>query len=261
MVGVGVRVWRDGSVTWLVLVIVVADALQLGVTWFFWRNRVGKTGGLPAPGVTARQVVRMSRPFAVAGVLAILQMRVIVLLLDHYADAQQVGWYVAANRLVEAARLAPSALFVALFPQLAALAARPARFQRLFRTASGLVLGYSFFVSVVMLIGASFLVRLLFGPGFEESGNVLRLLIWSLVPGLWRALLTLHLYARQQEQVVTLLLALSLAIQIGAGMMLIPAYGLNGAAWTVVLGETVLAVTLFGATHLVEKVVEEATSC
>ncbi len=253
-------VW-GGDVSHLLLVIVGADLTQLVATWFVWRylqNRISISGENPM--ISYRQMMRGAYPFAVAGVLAVLQTRVVIILLDQFDTSAAVGWYAAASRLVEAARMAPSALFVALFPRLASLVNDQVAFQRLFRRASVGVFIYAVIIGLLSFVGARSAIRLIFGAAFDNSVAVLMILAWALVPGLLRALLTLQLYAYKQEQRVNLLIGLALAFQIAVGLVLIPAYGPSGAAWTVVFGETVLMTAMLLIARMAQTVVRQPSS-
>lgn len=244
IVGALLVVFLDGDVRHLLLAVVLADALQLMATWGMWRYLRRHIAPVPTS-ITVRQVIRLAWPFALGGVLAVLQMRVIVLLIDWFLDAEQVGWYAAAGRLVEAARMAPNALFVALFPRLSALVSHPHELRQVFRRAGWIIVAYGIMVGMLAILGAETIVPLIFGDEFTDAGPILVLLSWSLVPGLLRALFTLRLYAQQREKIVYVLIGMALAVQIGTGMILIPAYALFGAAWTVIVGETILMTSMF----------------
>src|SRR5204863_9302934 len=86
------------------VVLIAVNVLQLIVTWQFWRayNPL-PASDCPAPSI--RQVIRRAWPFALAAVLNAIQLRLNVLLLEHFAGDVSVGLYSAASRFVEAARL------------------------------------------------------------------------------------------------------------------------------------------------------------
>ncbi|NDJ87430.1 MAG: oligosaccharide flippase family protein [Chloroflexi bacterium] len=260
--GIGIILWQEGDILLVLAAIVSADIIQLLGTWGLWRLHLRHRYSEATAVIDVQHVVRKAWPFAVAGVLAILQVRAIVILLDRYLPAEAVGWYAAAARLVEAARLAPSALFVALFPQLAALASEPARFVRLFRwSAWGLSLYAAGFALVCLLAGRP-VVYLLFGAQFEDAISVLVLLSWSLLPGVLRALMTLRLYAMRRESRVNWMLASAVLVQLGAGAILIPVYGPEGAAAAVIASEILLLIGLWAsARRLMPRFVQNASSC
>lgn len=249
--GALIVVWQNGDVRHLVSVIVLADVIQLTATWLTWRYLAPK---VVAENISShdphilqlsfRKILLLTYPFAIAGVLAMFQIRVVILLLEQFTDAEQVGWYAAANRLIEAARLMPNALFGALFPALAAIIHDHINFQKLFWRVGLGIIGYSCMVGLGSLILAKPTIHLIFGSEFKAAAPVMTILAWSLIPSLLRNLFTLRLYAYGQEQIVNVALFLSLVIQIGVGVVLVPVYHLTGAAWTVLVGETILAVGL-----------------
>lgn len=230
-----------GTIVHWVMMLILADALQLSATWLWWRQL--------SPPMTLLETSSFSlnkaRPFLVAGLLAMLQMRGIIYLLDHFVATDELGLYAAANRFIEAARLGPNAFFAVLFPRLAALSAQPAAFKRLLYLAYLGVTAYALLVSILSILGGNFALTMAFGSVFSEAAPILHLLAWGLIPALLRALFTLRMYAYQEEAIVNGFLLVTIVGQLVLGWILIPAYGLVGAAWTVIAGETLLAVSLF----------------
>ncbi len=94
-----------------------------------WRGGVERS----ETGVRLLPLLRRAFPFALAGFFAALQTRLSVILLERLATTAEVGYFSAASRFVEAARLIPNAFFGALFPALSALAADRLLMQRTFR--------------------------------------------------------------------------------------------------------------------------------
>ncbi|MBI3914977.1 MAG: oligosaccharide flippase family protein [Chloroflexi bacterium] len=80
---------------------------------------------IPHPGFSAflrvQKLFRPALPFALAGILSAIEMRLPLFLLGAFQGEVTTGIYSAAARLPEAARLIPNAFFGALFPALAAL--------------------------------------------------------------------------------------------------------------------------------------------
>ncbi len=152
--------------------------------------------------VAAWGLVRACWPFALAAVLAALQMRMGTVLSEAWAGAATAGLYAAAYRFIEAGRLIPQAAFDALLPALSASREHPERFAGLARRVGVRVAGYG----------------VLFAIGCAVLGG------------------------RGQERRVTTLNALALAAQAAYSAALIPAYGLSGAGAALLLGELTGAV-------------------
>lgn len=190
-------------------------------------------------------LLRQAYPFAVAGVLAALQARVTILLLERGTTPEAVGQLAAAARLTEAGRMLPNAFFGALLPMLAALVAQPNDFQRLLRRVYSGMLLYGLALAGVFSLGASTILQVTYGPSFERGTLALQLMGLVLIPGLMRAVQTLAAYARGRESQVNRVLLLGLTAQGMVAIWLIPMQGVAGAAASLLVSEVVMVIGLW----------------
>lgn len=213
----------------------LTSAGQLAVAWWVWRRWFSLTLRLPLPqgeeeAVRTFRLLRRAWPFALAAVLAALQLRLNTVLLERLSTTAEVGYYAAAARFVEAGRVLPNAVFGALLPALTVLALDPAGLAQTFRrvmlglAAFGAALGGLF-----AIFGAA-VVRLTYGAAFADSVPALHIAMWSLLPGLLRGGQTLYWFAIGREQYANRVNALALALQAALGLWLIPRHGAVGAA-------------------------------
>ncbi|HUN08903.1 MAG TPA: oligosaccharide flippase family protein [Aggregatilineales bacterium] len=184
-------------------------------------------------------------PFAVAGVLAAIQARVTILLLERGATPEAVGQLAGAIRLTEAGRILPNAFFGALLPMLAALVAQPNDFLRLLRRVYSGILLYGLALAGMFGLGASTILQVTYGPSFERGTLALQLMGLALVPGLMRAVQTLAAYAHGREAQVNRLLLLGLVVQGMVAIWLIPIQGAAGAAASLLVSEVVMVIGLW----------------
>ena len=153
-----------------------------------------------------------------------------MILLERLATTGEVGYFSAASRFVEAARMIPNAFFGALFPALAALAADRLLLGRTFQRgmlglgAFGIAAGIGFTALAVPLI------TLTYGDKFVSAAPVLQLLGWSLLFSLLRGGRTLYLYALGHERRVNRVNGVVIALQAGFSVLLIPTAGALGVA-------------------------------
>ncbi len=221
-------------------VVIVVNVAQLLATWAWWR--ICCPGRAPAgPALPRRDILSRALPFAIAGILSVLQSRLNVLLLAHLAGDSSVGLYSAASRFVEAGRLIPAAFFGALFPALASLAEQPIAMRRTFVRASGLVTGFAVAFGLAMTVFGGLLIRLVYDPQRTSFGGavpVLTVLAWSLIPALLRSVLVLYHYGLGRERFVNAVILLVLVAQLLLGWLLIGRWGAVGAALTVTIVET-----------------------
>jgi O-antigen/teichoic acid export membrane protein len=105
--------------------------------------------------------------------------------------------------------------------------------------AYGVVFGLLIWLLAYALIG------LFFGQQFDASAEVLRVLAWSLLPMSLKYLRGLYWYALRRENWVNTVSLLALIGQIAASLVVLPAYGAIGAAWVMLVSETIAAAVLW----------------
>ena len=224
---------RGGDIVALLVVNTVTSLGQLLAAWLLWR-RVFAPRVTPSPArfdhAALRATLRRAWPFALAALFAALQMRISFILLERVDSVDEVAYFAAASRFVEAARLLPNAFFGALFPALAALTAQPDALRQTFLRAFGLLALFgSAVIAGAWLFGAP-VINLTYGEDFAGAAIVLGVLAVALLLSLLRGALTLFLYARNDERRVNVVNGSALLFQIPLSLFLIEATGAVGAA-------------------------------
>lgn len=232
-----------GGVRAALTINLITSAGVLGVAYAVWRGRFASLTGAAPHALPIGSLMRRALPFAVAAVLAALQLRAATIFLERLTDTAQVGYYTAAARFLEGGRVLSLAFFDALLPSLSALALNRPLMQQTFRRAAltVTVLGVGFGVGAVLF--APLLIRLTYGERFAPAAEVLAVLAWSLLPTTLKYARGLYWYAQGREARVIAVTALTLVLQVIVSLWAIPLYGAAGAAW-VVLGIESLSVLL-----------------
>lgn len=230
---------RGWDVDALVFVAVLMQAAQLSGAVVVYPKIA------PRPRVRAKfeplfvwRLTRAGIPFAVAGILAGVELRANIFLLGAMDSERAVGWYSAASRLVEGVRLAPNAFFGAMLPALAALS--DAQGKRLYQRAQWGLLAFGLTAALGFTALASWLVEFLYGAAFAPAAPMLIVLGWGLIPTLGVGIVTLWLYARGQERAVNFFLLGALLLQITFAVLLIPVWSGTGAACAALLSDCAL---------------------
>lgn len=231
--------WRGGGVLAALAVNTLTSAGQVAAAWGVWRRwfYAGDIAARPVASLQITVLLKRAWPFAVAAVLAALQLRLNTVLLERLAATAEVGYYAAAARFVEAGRVAPNALFGALLPAFMVLARYPVELERLYRR---VMLGLGVFGAALgglfTLFGAAVL-RLTYGTAFDPAVPSLSIVMWSLLPGLLRGGLTLRCFAVGQEWRANRVNVVVLGLQSVLGLALMPRYGAAGAAAAALLAD------------------------
>jgi O-antigen/teichoic acid export membrane protein len=231
-----------GGVRAALAVNVLTSAGQIAAAWLVWRALRSSAPPDPHTGPVLphmRTLLRQAAPFAVAAVLAALQARLALVLLERLATAEQAGWYAAATRFTEAARLLPNGYFAALFPAFAALAAQPPVLRATFRRAALLLSGYGIACALVLMLAGPWLLALVYTAEFAPAAPALIVSGWGLAGSFVRGLLTIQAFAYGREIAVNAANLAALLALCVLCMACIPALGASGAAWAVLGSEVV----------------------
>lgn len=242
---------HGGDVIHALILNTVTSAGQLIAAWLLYRWYANRLRA-PIPAEHPRIVnlklaplLRAALPFALAGIFAALITRVPAVMLGMLTTTAQVGYFNAASRLVEAARLVPNAFFGAYFPALAQTTAQPARLRRAFIRANFALGAFGVIVALIFSFYRTPLITLVYGADFGTAEGVLLILGWSLIFFAVGGTQTLYLYARQREVAVSSVNGTLVLIQIGLCWGLVQVAGAVGAASAVLITQIMGAIMLF----------------
>lgn len=213
--------------------------------WRRWGIPPADGAGNPPGGAGLWALLRQSAPFALAAVLAAVQLRLGIILLERLSGAEQTGYFVAATRFMEGGRLLPFALFDALFPALSALVTQADAFRRTFARSNRALLIFGVAFGAGVTLTAPLLIEVTYGAGFAEAQAALVVLAWSLLPMTLKYARGLYWYAHGREGLVNRVTLAALAFQLALSVAVLPAYGAVGAAGVALVSECVALALLY----------------
>lgn len=221
---------RAGRLTLLALVLVYAASLVplivYQATLVDWRALAA--GRLDGPAAAA--ALEFGKWMCVIHVVENVATRLDILLLGYFVSAEDVAVYAAAYRILDVFALTGSSLSFALLPKVSFLAGRAEDL----RTLPGQILDKTAFLAFPMGFGllavSGDLVTALFGDRYRASATVLAVLL----PAGVAAFLTIGageiLMNRGRPSQVGLLAGLNLVANVALNLLLIPRWGVFGAA-------------------------------
>ena len=182
-------------------------------------------------------------PIAMIATLGILYQKLSFAMLSLLGSASMVGWFAAAVRTMEAARIGHIAAFTVLYPAMAN-SGRDKNSHRTFKLSWMLLLIVASGAVVLLFSLAKPIINIFFGADYQSSISVLKILSFMLVPYTVNAYLSLAFLAGKREKVVVRTLFISLTILLLSNLWLIPRAGQIGAAWAFLIAETVQSLFL-----------------
>lgn len=177
-------------------------------------------------------LIKASWPELFAGFACLIFMRIDQVMLANLMDEATVGQYAVASRLAEAWYFIPGALVTSTFPAIVKQRQEDRivylkRIHQLFVT----LVAISYLIALLVTLFGSWVITNLYGSAYENSANILVVLIWS---GLFVSLGTASgswIMAEGKPILNLTRNTLGALFNIGFNLYLIPRYGAIGAAF------------------------------
>jgi O-antigen/teichoic acid export membrane protein len=234
LVGLG----ADGKLVGLIAVAIFVQLAQIATALVLWRRVFGDRPAASVRHEPLGALLRRALPFAGAGIVANLDLRMAPLMLGALSTTSAVGLYAAASRFGRLATLAPQAVFGGALPVLSREFERDrTSTSRVFDKLDLALLGFGALAAAACVTLAPMLLRLAYGASFVAAAPALMWIGISLIPAFSNSGRKIALYAAGGESAVVRWSAVALIVQVAAAAMLIPALGSTGAAVGVFLGE------------------------
>jgi O-antigen/teichoic acid export membrane protein len=203
--------------------------------WTAARVSAPAAGADSGPILSWLEVARSVLPIGMGIVLSELYFRVDLFLVEGWLGVGLVALYAAVFRLFEASRLLPAAVMAVMFPRLCR--------QREGGPAAGLALRLGLWGAGAAAAGwwaAPWLIDLLLGEAYRPALAAFRVLLAG-IPLLYaNSVLTHQLIAWKREKAFAWGCAGGLVTNLGCNFLLIPLWGIEGAALSTALTEAVL---------------------
>ncbi len=249
------EVMKQAVLSSLFLLAVVAGA---GLAAFFWASVVAGFVMLAATLVLVRghaplvpsrdrsawgRVLKETLPYAVAAAVGLVYFRIAVILMSYVSTAEETGIFSAAFRIVEVVATLPLLMVLTVFPILARAARDDEQrlsyaLQRVFEVS--LIIGG--LLAIGLAVAAPFAIKVVAGPGFEQSVGVLRLLSLALVTSFLAQTWTYGLLSLKRFGAILVVNLIAVVIAVAGTLILAPPMGADGAAVATVAAEAVLSI-------------------
>ena len=231
-------VWISASLVWFACVFLL-DAVVLagGLTAIYLRN-TGKVWYWKWRWRTARLLIKDSWPLILSGIVISIYMKIDQVMIKAMLDAKHVGHYAAAIRLSEAWYFIPMAITSSVFPAIinAKKQSEQLYYQRLQKLYDLMV-----WIAVAIALPTTFLapwvIKVLYGEAFLPAAGVLKIHIWAGVFVFLGVACTKWFIVENYLNKNFFRTFIGMVTNVVLNLMLIPLYGIYGAAIATLLGQ------------------------
>ncbi len=193
----------------------------------------------------SRSLLKDSWPLALSGVVVMIYMKIDQVMIKHMIGEEAVGFYAAAVRLCEAWYFIPVTLCNSIFP--AIYNAKNVsedfynnRMQKLYDLLTWLAIG----IAVPVTFLSDEIINILFGVDFAPAASVLTIYIWAGVAVFLGVASSQYLINENLTKLAFLRTLIGMIINVILNFILIPVYGIIGAAVATLVSYTAVTFVL-----------------
>ncbi len=235
-------IFIQADLFWFVLVSLIDQiSLALFLAFAYWRQKIGSFFGCFNFG-TAKAMLRNSWPLILSGIAGTLYVRIDQIMIKEMLGEREVGLYSAAVRISEAWYFVPVVITASLFPAIvnAKKISQTLYHQRLQRSCT-LMTWLAIAVALLTTFSADSVVSLLYGYHYQGTGSVLAIHIWGAV-FVFLGVSSGVFFTVEENYTKKLFYrtALGAVSNVLFNLVLIPRYGINGAAMATVLSQCIV---------------------
>ena len=213
--------------------------LACGFIYFYIKNNsTFNFKNLKFRSKTATLLLKDSWPLVLSGIVISIYMKIDQVMIKEMMDNEAVGIYSAAVRVSELWYFIPVAIVVSLFPAIINAKSQGedfyhARLQKLY----SLMVWMAIIIALPMTFLSDWIIGLLFGQTFIAAGSVLMIHIWTGVLVFLGVAFSRYLLVENLNKKAFYRTLVGAIINVILNYILIPLYGIQGAAVATLLGQ------------------------
>jgi O-antigen/teichoic acid export membrane protein len=235
-------IFIQADLFWFVLVSLLDQiTLALSLAFAYSRQKIASFFGCFELG-TAKAMLKNSWPLMLSGIAIILYMRIDQIMIKEMLGEREVGLYSAAVRLSEAWYFVPVIITTSLFPAIVnAKKANQKLYNKRLQWLYSIMIYFAVAVALPVTFMAESIVVTLYGNHYQDAGTVLSIHIWA---GLFVAMGVVNgqwFLAENLQYLATRNTLIGAVTNVALNMILIPVYGIKGAAFATFISYGVAA--------------------
>ena len=238
LIAVLVLVHNPGDAIGAAFAIIIGPAASVSFTVFF--ARVDRT---LVPRVTrvSLRLIRRAAPLGVALIATAIYYSVDSVLIGLYRSTAEVGYYSAAYRIVLACLALPFLTHSVALPMISRLVRdQAAEVRPVLQAISRGLLIVTVPLAVGVTITADLIISIAFGGEYVPAAAPLRLLIWTCVTVSANVPFAVLMLARHRDRNYMATTVLGGAINLCLNLVVVPLFGMIGAAWSTLAAEAIV---------------------
>jgi O-antigen/teichoic acid export membrane protein len=196
--------------------------------------------------ILAKEILINSLPLMLASAAGFIALKIDQVMIGSILNNHEVGIYTAAVKLVEVWYFVPGIICGSLFPAIVnAKKTSVEMYQNRLKNLYILMVVISVVMAIPISLLAEPIIHFMFGSGYLESVNVLRIYIWSSVGLFLGWAVGQYLMTENFVKIIFWLNLASMVLNIILNFLFIPIFGVVGSAWATLISYAVTPVIVW----------------
>lgn len=235
----------EQGVIYLAAVLLLESILTSGLLLYYRIKKIGTIRQWTYDSNIARSLIKDAFPLMFSSAFALIYARIDQIFIKHMINTESVGLYDAAVRLTEVWYLIPNVLVGSFFPALVhAKKTSDVEYTKRLGWLGLALLLIAVAIALPTTFIAPWVMNIVFGPAFVAGSLVLQIYIWSNIGTFLGNLSTNYLINENQRFAVFVSSCLGMITNIVLNIVLIPRYGIEGAAVATLISYSLIPASL-----------------
>ncbi|MCL5012011.1 MAG: flippase [Patescibacteria group bacterium] len=211
-----------------------------------------------------KKILASSWPFGMLGVMGAIMLNTDTIMVGWYRSIDDVGFYGAAQRVIQLIYLIPGLLAIAFFPAMSRAIKDLEIMKKLIEGGTSLLSLFAIPLTVGGVLLANDVTLLVYGSSYMPAAGPFRLLCLTFLPAFLAAMFGNAIFALNKEKKLFVYVVIGILGNFIFNLLFIPIWGISGAALSTVCNQIILTLYLiyflrkelhFRVLHQVEKLV------
>jgi len=186
-----------------------------------------------------KYIFKEALPIAIIGVIGTIMSNIDMIILGWFTNSSEIGLYSAAQKPIQIVYLIPSLIATALSPVFSRLAITDKeKIRGIIKQSLKFSLLITIIVNIFIFTIGGYVFKIMFGPQYIESIPLFKIMGLAIITGAPSLIISNAIFAFGKQKELIQFIIISLVLNIVLCLLLIPRFGIYGAAISVTIAQT-----------------------
>lgn len=201
-----------------------------------------------------KPIILTAWPFGLMGIMGAIMLNTDIIMLGWLRSAEEVGYYSAAQKIIQLLYILPTLVATSIFPVIARMVMQNAIFVKTtLEKATAIIVLISIPITLIGLIFAGPIISLLYGSEYAPAVLTFRILMATILIVYPSTLIGNAIFAYDQQKSFIVFVLMATLSNVGFNFLLIPKFGIEGAAVSTIVTQLLTNVLIWRKMRKINK--------